>query len=264
MIPSYRVLACSALFFGSLSFGSLAAVAQGPRGLGGPGFGGGFGPGKVVTGEPFTAASTSTSIDKLADGTTITHNSTSTEARDADGRTEHATTTTGTNGPVTRTSVFDPVAHTITDWSSTSTVATQITLPTNPPGGRGGWGGPGPGGPGAGGPPPGGPGGRPGRVKPQVVTVDLTPKIIAGVNATGTKTTITIPAGAEGNDKPLVSTREVWKSTALGIVLLEISDSPREGFHKMEVTSLTQGTPDSSLFAVPQGYTVKQQTRHGR
>jgi hypothetical protein len=253
MIRSYRVLTCSALFLGSL-----VAVAQGPRGFGGPGFGGGFGPGKVVTGEPFTAASTSSSVDKLADGTTITHNSTSTEARDAEGRTEHATTTTGTSGPVTRTSVFDPVAHTLTDWSSTSTVATQIELPTNPPGGRG---------PGAGGPPPGGPGqggrGGQGRVKPQVVTVDLTPKLIAGVNATGTKTTVTIPVGAEGNDKPLVSTREVWKSSALRIVLLEISDSPRDGFHKMEVTSLSQGTPDASLFAVPQGYTVKQQTRHG-
>jgi hypothetical protein len=76
------------------------------------------------------------------------------------------------------------------------------------------------------------------------------------------KTVITIPAGAQGNDKPLVSTREVWKATDLKIVLLETSDDPREGSHKTEVTSLTPGAPDSTLFQAPQGYTVKTQTRH--
>jgi len=241
-----------------LVLGSVGAMAQG-RGFGGPGFGGGFGGGgKVVTGEPYTAASASSSVDKLSDGTTITHSSTGTEARDADGRTVTSTTTKGASGPVTHTTVFDPVAHTVTSWSTGSTVATQFQLPANPPGGRGRGDGPGPGGPGPGGRGPGGRGG----VKPTVTTVQLSPKTIAGDSATGVKTTITIATGAEGNDKPLVSTREVWKSTDLGSLLEEISDSPREGSHKMEVTSLTQGSPDATLFQVPQGYTVKVESRH--
>jgi hypothetical protein len=256
MIRTYGLMAMSALLVGSVG-----AMAQG-RGFGGPGPGGGFGGGgKVVTGEPYTAAATSSSVDKLGDGTTITHTGTSTEARDAEGRTFRSTTTTGASGPVTRTTVFDPVAHTMTSWETGSTVATQFQLPANPPGGRGHGDGPGPGGPPPGGRGPGGPGGR-GGVKPTVTTVQLSPKAIAGDSATGVKTTITIAAGAEGNDKPLVSTREIWKSTDLGIVLEEISDSPREGSHKMEVTSLTQGTPDATLFQVPPGYTVKVQSRH--
>jgi hypothetical protein len=94
--------------------------------------------------------------------------------------------------------------------------------------------------------------------------VTLSPKTIAGDSATGVKLTTTIPAGAEGNDKPLVSTRELWTSADLKIPLLEISDSPREGFHKMEVTSLTQGSPDVTLFQVPANYTLKVESRHGR
>jgi hypothetical protein len=90
----------------------------------------------------------------------------------------------------------------------------------------------------------------------------LSPTTIAGDSATGLKITTTIPAGAEGNNNPLVSTREVWTSTDLGIVLQETSDSPRDGTHKFEVTSLNNGEPNTSLFQVPSGYTVKVETRH--
>jgi hypothetical protein len=211
----------------------------------------------VVTGEPYTATVTTTSLEKLTNGTTISHNSTITEARDTDGRTYRSVTTPSTGSSstgVTHTTVMDPVAHTITEWSSQSTTATQIQLPTNPPGNRGNWTGPGPGG-------PGGPGPR-GNGKAQVTRTTLSPQTIAGVNATGVKTVVTVPTGAEGNSAPLVSTREVWTSPDLKIVLLEKSDSPREGSQKTEVTSLTPGTPDSTLFQVPSGYTVKTETRH--
>ncbi len=241
----------------ALLIGTGVARAQGGFGPGRGGlFGGGMG--HVVTGEPFSDTSTSGSVDTLANGTTITHTSTGTEARDSQGRTlTTITTTTGTGTSVTRTTLFDPVAHTITTWSSTSTVADQIQLPTNPPGGRGqGKGGPGPGGPWA-----GGPGGRSG-IRPQVTRTVLSPTTIAGDSATGVKITTTVPAGAEGNNNPLVSTREVWTSTDLGIVLQETSDSPREGTHTFEVTSLTKGEPNASLFQVPSNYTVKAESRH--
>jgi hypothetical protein len=242
----------------ALLIGWAGTSAQAQRGFGFPG--GGFGPGmgKVVTGEPYTAAATSTSLEKLANGTTISHSSTIAEARDAEGRTYRSVTTppSGSSTGVTRTTVFDPVAHTITEWSTLSTTATQIQLPANPPGNRGNWTGPAAGGQG-----PGGPGPR-GNRNEQIVRTTLSPQSIAGVNATGVKTVITIPTGAQGNDQPLISTREVWTAPDLKIVLLEKSDSPRDGSHKTEVTSLTPGTPDSALFQVPQGYTVKTQTRH--
>jgi len=249
----------SLLLTSALLIGSAVWSAPAQRGFG---FGGGFGPGmgKVVTGEPYTAAATSTSFEKLANGTTITHNSTIAEARDAEGRTYRCVTipATGSTPASTHTTVLDPVAHTLTEWGSQSTTATQIQLPTNPPANRGSWGGaPG----GHGGPGGQGPGG-PGRFHGQVTRTTLAAQTLAGVNADGVKITTTIPAGAEGNSQPLVSTREIWTATDLKIVLLETSDSPRDGSHKTEVTSLTPGAPDSTLFQVPAGYTVKTQTRH--
>jgi hypothetical protein len=251
----------------ALLIGWAGATTHAQRGFGPPG---GFGPGmgKVVTGEPYTATVTTTSIEKLANGTTITHSSTITEARDSQGRTYRCVTTPPAGSSAqgfTRTTVMDPVAHTITQWSTQSTTATQFQLPSNPPGGRGAWAGGTPGGtagrtPGG---PPFGPGpGAGGRFQGQVTRTTLPAKSIAGVNAEGVRTTITVPAGAQGNDKPLVSTREVWTSTDLKIVLLETSDGPRDGFHKTEVTSLTPGESDPTLFQVPQGYTVTTQTRH--
>ena len=244
----------SLIFASALLVGWTGSVAQAQRGFGPGGFGGGLG--RVVTGEPYTATVTTTSLETLADGTTITHTSTGTDARDSEGRTYRAVTTpAGSSGQAfTRTTVTDPVAHTITQWSSQSTVATQIQLPTNPRGQGGPWqGGPGPGGPG-----PGGPGGR--KSNTQVTRTVLPAQTIDGVTAEGVKTTITIPAGVEGNDKPLVSVREVWRASDLKIPLLETSDDPRDGSRKMQVNSLSLQA-DPTLFQVPQGYTVKIQTR---
>jgi len=149
--------------------------------------------------------------------------------------------------------VMDPVAHTLTEWGSQSTTATVIQLPTSPHGDHGPWTGPPAGAPGTGGG---------GRFHAQVTRTTLPAQSIAGVNAEGVRTTITIPAGTQGNDKPLVSVREVWTSPDLKIVLLETSDDPRDGSRKTEVNSLTPGEPNPTLFQVPQGYTVKTQTRH--
>jgi hypothetical protein len=247
----------------TLLIGWAGATSHAQRGFGPGGFGpGGFGAGmgKVVAGEPYTATVTATSLEKLANGTTITRSSTITEARDSQGRTYRCVTTPPSGASAqgfVRTTVMDPVAHTITEWGTQSTTATQFQLPSNTPGGHGAW---------AGGKPGGstsGPGpGAGDRFHGQVTRTPLPAKSIAGVNAEGVRTTITVPAGAQGNDKPLVSMREVWTSTDLKIVLLETSDDPREGSHKTEVTSLTPGESDPTLFQVPQGYTVQTQTRH--
>lgn len=256
----------SLIFISALLIGGMGSAVQAQRGFGFPGgFGGGMG--KVVTGEPYTATVTTTSVEKLVNGTTISHTSTITEARDNEGRTYRCVTTpaSGSSTGSTRTSVMDPVAHTMTEWGSQSTTATQFQLRTNPNGQGGAWAGRGGAGNSgasnaAGGPPAGGPGG--GRFHAQMTKTTLPAQTLAGVNAEGVRTTMTIPAGTQGNDKPLVSVREVWTSPDLKIVLMETSDDPRDGSRKTQVNSLNPGAPDPNLFQVPQGYTVKTQTRH--
>jgi hypothetical protein len=88
-------------------------------------------------------------------------------------------------------------------------------------------------------------------------TEDLGTKTIAGVEAHGSRTTRTIPTGEEGNEVPLMAVQEIWTSRALGLTMLEISDDPRFGRRTYEVEEVTQGEPDASLFAPPEGYRVE-------
>jgi len=85
---------------------------------------------------------------------------------------------------------------------------------------------------------------------------DLGMRMIAGVEAHGSRTTRTIPPGEEGNEIALVTMNEEWSSKELGLVLLGITDDPRHGRTTYEVEELTVGEPDASLFAPPAGYKV--------
>jgi hypothetical protein len=75
-----------------------------------------------------------------------------------------------------------------------------------------------------------------------------------GVEVRGSRTTITTPAGAQGNDEPLVSTTEEWMAPSLGLTLRSISDDPRIGKSDREVVSLELSDPDLALFQPPAGY----------
>jgi len=88
-------------------------------------------------------------------------------------------------------------------------------------------------------------------------TEDLGTKTIAGIEAHGTRTTRTIPAGEEGNEVPLVTVRETWTSKERGLTMLGINDDPRIGRRTYEVEELTEGEPDASLFTPPEGYRVE-------
>jgi hypothetical protein len=79
---------------------------------------------------PYSATKKTTLIQKLADGTTITHESTATEARDSEGRTVQTNTMTGFGGRnITHSMVMDPVARTITNWSNATKEATTMHMP---------------------------------------------------------------------------------------------------------------------------------------
>lgn len=74
------------------------------------------------------------------------------------------------------------------------------------------------------------------------------------------RTTITYPAGSFGNDRPIVAVNEKWTSPDLRIILLSINEDPRSGTQTTEVTNLDRAEGDPTLFQVPEGYTIRDQT----
>jgi hypothetical protein len=237
--------------------------------------------------EPYSATFKTTTVQTLADGTTITRVRTETMARDSAGR----TMSSDTQGPFgngrrefTYGRAHDPVTNTDMNWNSQSQEARVIHLPPaderhgcwasddghmqfnygpiRPPiaspavaaerglGTRAG------GGVGTG----GGamsvtlPDNAPQPSRSQVE--DLGTSTIMGVEVRGTRTTFTTPAGQIGNDRPLVHTNETWIAPSLGLTLRFIGDDPQSGKTTREVQSLEVGEPPISMFAPPEGYKV--------
>ncbi|MGB9236212.1 MAG: hypothetical protein WCC04_17535 [Terriglobales bacterium] len=198
---------------------------------------------------PYTAEYRIVQVQTLANGNTITRESTEVTAVDSQGRRMTSTTTPASENRTPRTefSVFDPVARTITHWSSPGKRATVRQI------------GAGHGCSAATEDEPrrshsltGAPHGRP--------TVEqLGMASIQGIEARGTRTTTTIPAGEVGNEAPLVRTAEVWNAIAVGLkglLVREITDDPRSGKWDRELTRIEQSDPDPSVFQPPDGYEI--------
>jgi hypothetical protein len=93
---------------------------------------------------------------------------------------------------------------------------------------------------------------------------ELGSRSIAGVPTNGYRDTRTINAGVAGNDLPMVSTREFWYSSDLGINLLSIVDSAQTGKQVFTVTEINQSEPDPKFFSIPDGYTVVEPRDPGK
>jgi hypothetical protein len=96
------------------------------------------------------------------------------------------------------------------------------------------------------------------RVTPQVE--HLGTKMIEGVSAEGTRTTITIPAGQMGNSLPLVTVTERWVSPELGVTVMNSRTDPRSGTTTYKLTNISRGEPSPTLFQVPPDYTIRDMT----
>ncbi len=81
--------------------------------------------------------------------------------------------------------------------------------------------------------------------------------VIEGLYVTGTRETTTIAPGAVGNDQPLISTREFWFSSELQTNLAVIRSDPREGKQVIRLSHISMSEPDSHMFEIPIGYSVK-------
>ncbi|HVF89688.1 MAG TPA: hypothetical protein VNH22_06445 [Blastocatellia bacterium] len=95
-------------------------------------------------------------------------------------------------------------------------------------------------------------------------TESLGKQTVEGVEAEGTRTTITIPAGTIGNEAPINIVTERWYSPELQTVVMRKHSDPRVGETVYRLTNINRSEPARSLFEVPAGYTVKEVPSGGR
>ncbi|HKR33175.1 MAG TPA: hypothetical protein VJT08_22030 [Terriglobales bacterium] len=250
---------------------------------------------EIVRNQPYQAKAVTEIRQTLANGAHITQTITATVARDNEGRTLRSQQLQG-NGPFfpifsgdaasaspsaktgipTLTTIFDPVDRKHIDYTSDEKVARvlPIDISTAEPGGKKEQ---------VSGrvatgmikafPLPGGPGpvivaGGEAVPLPEVArrgdqdqtskTEPLGTRVIEGIETTGTRRMWTLPAGAIGNDKPLVTTEETWYSPKLRLVLLSVREDPRFGETVYSLKDIQTTEPDKSLFQIPAGYAVEK------
>lgn len=85
-------------------------------------------------------------------------------------------------------------------------------------------------------------------------TEELGTQNIEGIDAEGTRTITTIPAGAIGNERPIEITYEKWYSKELQLVVMSKHNDPRFGEQTYRLTNIIRSEPDPSLFSLPNGY----------
>jgi hypothetical protein len=197
----------------------------------------------IVVKQPFTLVEKTLDEVPKADGTTVTRRTELHKWRDSQGRfrQEIAQTTEGKEAAPDRATITDPVKNTVTTIYFDRKTARVIHLP---------------------------PGAlhpyvdlddRPMAAMPgvQIKTAKLGDKSIAGERAVGRSVTRTRPPGTIGNATTIISVSERWISPDLKITLATSMDDPREK-QTREVTELTRGEPDATLFQIPADYAVTE------
>jgi hypothetical protein len=81
-------------------------------------------------------------------------------------------------------------------------------------------------------------------------------KTIEGVVANGTRTTVEIPAGAVGNDRPIQVVDERWYSSELQTTVMSRHSDPRSGESNFRLSNISRAEPAPALFEVPSDYKV--------
>jgi hypothetical protein len=74
---------------------------------------------------------------------------------------------------------------------------------------------------------------------------------IEGVSCEGTRTIVTIPAGAIGNERAIESVTERWVSPELRLVVMSRRSDPRFGETTYRLTKIARDEPPATLFAPP-------------
>ncbi len=82
----------------------------------------------------------------------------------------------------------------------------------------------------------------------------LPAKEIEGLKVNGERSSWTIEAGRIGNEKPIVITREVWRSPELMLTVASKDSDPRSGEISYRLEGIKRGEPDAALMRVPADY----------
>jgi hypothetical protein len=90
----------------------------------------------------------------------------------------------------------------------------------------------------------------------EIVKEDLGARSIDGVDCTGTRQTITIPAGAIGNEKPISIVRETWFAPVISAVVESTTDDPRYGKTTYQLKNVQLNEPSRSMFEPPADFKV--------
>jgi len=93
---------------------------------------------------------------------------------------------------------------------------------------------------------------------------DLGSRLNEGLLVVGELTTWTIEPGRMGNDKPMVITREVWRSPELSIPISIQDRDPRFGERYLQVFNIRLQEPDPELMRVPTDFARQDQDARGR
>lgn len=252
-----RAQSVSAELISSAPAGGAVRLGSPLRMLPGAGYG--------VEGEPYSVLLTTTTVQTLADGTTVTRRGREQRmVRDAQGRTrEESILLVGDVKETQTVNIMDPVAHgaimltpsekearvmrfaepkPLTEeekaqqgearakrLAARAAKAASGVAPTPRP------------------------------QSPQPET--LPERTIAGVIAEGQRTVRLVPVGEIGNDRELRVVTETWFSPELKIILEQTVDDPVYGKSTMVATELERSAPDPVMFQVPEGYRVIEQNQ---
>ena len=196
--------------------------------------------GKTVKGAPFSAQAISESVQILGDGTKLTQKSTGLIYRDGEGRMRREQEL-ATFGPFPSSGdsprmifINDPVAnvHYVLDAENKKARKMNFSADAPPM--------------------------KPPSASSEAKTEALGKQTIEGVEAEGTRSTITIPVGQIGNDRAIDIISERWYSTTLQTVVMTKYSDPRFGTRSYRLTNIKLEEPARTLFAVPTDYTIEE------
>ena len=97
-------------------------------------------------------------------------------------------------------------------------------------------------------------------VIPRFTDEKIGTQTIDGVLVEGTRSTVTYPVGAMGNDREFSAVTETWMSPDLKIQILSKTNDPRNGENTFRIDNLSRTPPDPMLFIVPSDYTTVDET----
>jgi hypothetical protein len=206
-----------------------------------------FDAGEPVTGAPYSAEMTTEILQQLADGNRIERRSTSSVARDGEGRVrrEQQLAAIGPILPQRDTQIVtinDPIAkvHYSLDFTRKVAIQSPVMFTRKIEGPVRAF-------------PP-----TASAAAPDMRTESLGKRDIEGVTAEGTRTVVTIPAGAIGNAAPIETVSERWYSPELKIVLMSRRSDPRFGETTYRLERIVREEPSPELFQVPADFTVEK------